>query len=49
MILRWNVQRGVVVIPKSTHKERIEENFRIWDFTLTEEEMEADCHPGPGL
>ena len=39
VILRWNVQRGVVVIPKSTHKERIEENFRIWDFTLTEEEM----------
>ncbi len=40
IILRWNVQRGVVVIPKSTHKERIEENFDIWDFTLSEEEME---------
>ena len=40
VILRWNVQRGVVVIPKSTHKERIEENFDIWDFTLSEEEME---------
>jgi len=39
IILRWNVQRGVVVIPKSVHKERIEENFNIWDFTLTEEEM----------
>ena len=39
VILRWNVQRGVVVIPKSTHKERIEENIDIWDFTLTEEEM----------
>lgn len=39
VILRWNVQRGVVVIPKSTHKERIEENYNIWDFTLTEEEM----------
>lgn len=39
VILRWNVQRGVVVIPKSTHKERIEENNDIWDFTLTEEEM----------
>ncbi|MGI5915203.1 MAG: aldo/keto reductase [Anaerolineae bacterium] len=39
VILRWNVQRGVVVIPKSVHKERIEENFNIWDFTLTEEEM----------
>lgn len=40
VVLRWNVQRGVVVIPKSTHKERIEENFAIWDFALTEEEME---------
>ena len=39
VVLRWNVQRGVVVIPKSVHKERIEENFNIWDFTLTEEEM----------
>lgn len=39
VILRWNVQRGVVVIPKSTHKERIEENIDIWDFILTEEEM----------
>ena len=39
VILRWNVQRGVMVIPKSTHKERIEENIDIWDFTLTEEEM----------
>lgn len=39
VILRWNVQRGVVVIPKSTHKERIEENFHIWDFALTDQEM----------
>ncbi len=38
--LRWNVQRGVVVIPKSTHEERIRENLDIWDFFLTEEEME---------
>ena len=40
VILRWNLQRGVVVIPKSTHKERIEENFPIWDFSLTDEEMQ---------
>lgn len=39
VMLRWNVQRGVVVIPKSTHKERIEENLAIWDFTLSKEEM----------
>ncbi len=37
--LRWNVQRGVVVIPKSTHIERIRQNFDIWDFSLTDEEM----------
>ena len=40
VILRWNTQRGVVVIPKSTHKERIGENSDIWDFTLTEDEMQ---------
>ena len=39
--LRWNAQRGVVIIPKSTHRERMEENFRIWDFTLSEEDMAA--------
>lgn len=39
VILRWNVQRGVVVIPKSTHKERIIENVDIWDFVLSEDEM----------
>lgn len=37
--LKWNTQRGVVIIPKSVHKERIEQNIDIWDFTLTEEEM----------
>lgn len=39
--LRWNVQRGVAVIPKSTHKERMEENLNIWDFRLREEDMTA--------
>lgn len=37
--LRWNVQRGVVVIPKSVHKDRMEQNFDIWDFALTDEDM----------
>lgn len=38
--LRWNIQRGVVVIPKTVHKERMEQNMDIWDFSLTREEME---------
>ena len=37
--LRWNVQRGVTVIPKSVHKERMEQNLDIWDFTLSDEHM----------
>lgn len=37
--LRWNVQRGVTVIPKSVHKDRMAENLNIWDFSLSEEDM----------
>ena len=40
VILRWNIQRGVVVIPKSTHEERIIENIDVFDFTLNQAEME---------
>lgn len=39
VILRWQLQRGIVVIPKSTHIERMEENFHVFDFTLSEEDM----------
>ncbi|XP_045711504.1 aldo-keto reductase family 1 member D1 isoform X2 [Phyllostomus hastatus] len=39
--LRFNVQRGVVVIPKSFNPERIKDNFQIFDFSLTEEEMKS--------
>ena len=39
--LRWNAQRGVVIIPKSTHRERMEENFNIWDFNLSDADMAA--------
>lgn len=39
--LRWNAQRGVSIIPKSVHVERMEQNIDIWDFTLTEEEMQT--------
>ena len=41
VLLRWCVQRELVVIPKSTHRERIAENAEIFDFTLSEEVMAA--------
>lgn len=37
--LRWNIQRGVVVIPKSVHKDRIEQNMDVFDFELNAEDM----------
>ena len=40
VILRWNIQQGVVIIPKSVHKERMEENMAIWDFVLDDDDME---------
>ena len=39
VILRWHIQRGIVVIPKSTHIERMEENFNVFDFVLSDEDM----------
>ena len=39
IVLRWLYQRGIVIIPKSTHKERMIENLDILDFSLTESEM----------
>lgn len=41
VVLRFNVQRGVVVIPKSFSPKRIKENFEIFDFSLTDDEMKA--------
>ena len=41
VLLRWAVQRGIPVIPKSTRRERIEENARIFDFTLSDADMQA--------
>lgn len=41
VMLRWHIQRGVVVIPKSTHIERMEENFNVFDFTLSDEDMKT--------
>lgn len=41
VILRWLIQRGVVAIPKSVRRRRMEENFNIFDFELSAEDMEA--------
>lgn len=40
IILRWNVQQGVIVIPKSVHRERMRENLDIWNFKLEDADME---------
>lgn len=41
VMLRWNIQRGVIVLPKSTHRERMIQNLDIFDFALTDEDMSA--------
>jgi 2,5-diketo-D-gluconate reductase A len=39
--LRWHLQRGDIVFPKSMHRERMEENFALFDFELTEDDVQA--------
>ncbi len=41
IVLRWEIQRGLVVLPKSVHEKRIKENAEIFDFELTQEDMET--------
>lgn len=49
VILRWNIQRGVVAIPKSAKEERIKENFDVFDFELTNEDMKSIASLEAGL
>ena len=39
IILRWHIQRGVIPIPKSSKEERIKENFDVFDFNISDEDM----------
>jgi 2,5-diketo-D-gluconate reductase A len=41
VVLRWHIQRDDIVIPKSVHRERMESNFDIFDFSLRDDEMDA--------
>lgn len=43
IVLRWHLQRGLTVIPKSVHPERQRQNLDVWDFTLEEADMEKMC------
>jgi diketogulonate reductase-like aldo/keto reductase len=40
-MIRWQIQRGVIVISKSTKKERIKENIEVFDSSLTDDEMKT--------
>ena len=41
VLVRWSMQQGVVTIPKSVRKERVEENWAVWSFNLSESQMKA--------
>ena len=41
MVLRWNIQRGIVPLAKSVHRERMEQNLSVFDFALSDDDMVA--------
>ena len=41
VVIRWHIQRGIIVLPKSTHAERIKQNFEVFDFNLSVDDMTA--------
>lgn len=43
VVLRWNIQRGIIPLPKSVRKERMQQNLDVFDFILTDSDMEAIC------
>lgn len=49
VVIRWHLQRGVIVFPKSVHRDRIESNIDVFDFELTAEEMAAISALDEGL
>ena len=48
VILRWHINRGIIIIPKSSNLQRIKENSEIFDFDLSEEEMDRIRQPRHG-
>jgi 2,5-diketo-D-gluconate reductase A len=49
VLLRWGLQRDLIVLPKSTHRERIEENSQVFDFALSDQDVaELDASDGTG-